>query len=211
MTETTITTWTLNEASDGSPLVNPAPSDLDLERADAVVRINAAAHRYAAEAVRADVATARRLAAAALANVHGDGATWQHVAPGDLVPPPAAPVPERLDPDAIRPGDPRWTAEAETFLVMGGFGRDAEPDRQAARERLVAAALAEGWSLRRLGHAILRERAEASEALGVIDPRHTLDQRDPLAPADPGEVWQRVTRAPKPGETTVSAAMRAGF
>jgi len=210
---TTITAWTLNEAPDGSPLANASPSDIDMERCDAVLRLNASARRYSVEAVRADIATAHRLAIAALANVHDDAATWRHVAPGDLVPPPAAPVPERIDPDAIRPGDPRWTAEAEAMLALAGFVPDApEPDRRAARERLIASALAEGWTIRRLGHAILTERAEAADKTH-IDPKTVPDQRDPIAARlgqdDSASVWQRVTRPPR--EREVTNATRAGF
>ncbi|WP_019013174.1 hypothetical protein [Elioraea tepidiphila] len=213
---TTITAWTLNEAPDGSPLANASPSDIDMERCDAVLRLNASARRYSVEAVRADIATAHRLAIAALANVHDDAATWRHVAPGDLVPPPAAPVPERIDTDAIRPGDPRWTAEAEAMLALAGFVPDApEPDRRAARERLIASALAEGWTIRRLGHAILTERAEAAERIGLISTAHTISDADLAAgyalggEPDPAEVWRRVARPPGPGE--VSNATREGF
>jgi hypothetical protein len=207
MTETNIVAWTINEAPDGSPLANASPSDLDLERADAVVRFNAAARRYAAEAVRADVRTAERLAAAALANVYGDAATWQRVAPGDLIPAPAAPEPP--DPETITPADPRWARLAEETLAAG-LTLYPEEEREAARARLIQRALAANWSLRELGRAILAERAEASDALGPIDPRHALDQRDPLAPADPGEVWGRVTRPARPGEVTNAARLAGG-
>jgi len=210
MTDTIV--WTINEAPDGSPLVNASPSDIDMERADAVARLNPSACRCAVEAVRADVTTAQRLAAAALANVYGDAATWQHVRPDDLVPAAEPAEPERPDRGTIRPGHPAWTAEAETLLAIGGFGRDAEPDRHAARERLIARALAEGWSLRRLGHAILRERAEAADATH-ISALHVPDQRDPVAARlghdDSASVWSRVARPPGPGEVT--NATRAGF
>jgi len=111
---------------------------------------------------------------------------------------PAAPVPERLDPATITPGHPAWAAEAAELLRLGFPDPEA---REAARERLIRRALAEGWSLRRLGHAILTERAEASEATR-IDPRHVVDQRAPGAEPDPNAVWGRVARAPRPGEVT---------
>jgi hypothetical protein len=101
------------------------------------------------------------------------------------------------------------------MLTLGGFGTDAEPDRRATRERLIAEALARGWSIKRLGHAILTERAEASDALGLIDPRHTINDRDLAASMiggqpDPAEVWQRAIRAPKPGEVTNASRLAGG-
>jgi hypothetical protein len=212
MTETNITTWTVNEAPDGSPLANAAPSDIDMERADAVVRINASARRYAAEAVRADIATARRLAAAALANVYGDAAAWQHVRPGDLAPPPAAPQPERHDPDAITPADARWARLAEETLTAG-LTLYPEEERAAARERLVSRALAANWSLRELGREMLRERAEAADRTHV-SALHAPDQRDPIALAlgqdDSASVWERVQRQPQPGEVTNASRLAGG-
>jgi hypothetical protein len=211
MTDTPITTWTVNAAPDGSPLVSASPTDIDMERADAVLRINASARRYAVEAVRADVATGRRLAATALANVFPDANAWQHVRPGDLVPaapaePPAKqPQPEPLDAAAIRPDHPRWAAEAAELLQLGY--RDAD-EREAAREKLVKAALAEGWSLRDLGHAILREQAEAYERTYVSPLQHRSDDAQFGAEPDPATLWQRVTRPPAPGEVT-NATRRA--
>jgi hypothetical protein len=126
------------------------------------------------------------------------------IRPGDLAAPPAAP--ERLDLETIRPGHPAWTTEAETLLRLGGYVPD-DPDVRAAREALVSRALAEGWSLRALGRAILTERAAASEALGPITTAHAIGD-DQLAagyalgdpPAD--RLWARVTRPARQGEVT---------
>lgn len=213
MNEPTILTWVLNEAPDGSPLAKAAPSDVDLERADAVLRLNPSARRYAAEAVRADVTTARRLAAAAIANAYGSAAaSWQHVAPADLLPP----APERLDLGAVTPGHPAFAAEVREMLKAGGIDPDdprADPERQALGRRMIERALAEGWTIRRLGHAILTDAAERADAAHV-DPRWHAPAPDPIAlatgtaPTDHATLWRRVTRPPEPNEVT-NASRRA--
>ncbi len=218
MTEPTILTWALNEAPDGSPLAKAAPSDVDLERADAVLRLNPSARRYAAEAVRADVTTARRLAAAAIANAYGSAAaSWQHVAPADLLPPaPAEAAPERLDLGAVTPGHPRWAAEAREMLRVAALDPHdprTDPERQALGRRMIERALAEGWTIRRLGHAILTDAAERADAAHV-DPRWHAPAPDPIAlatgtaPTDHATLWRRVTRPPEPNEVT-NASRRA--
>ncbi len=214
MNEPTILTWVLNEAPDGSPLAKAAPSDVDLERADAVLRLNPSARRYAAEAVRADVTTARRLAAAAIANAYGSAAaSWQHVAPADLLPP----APERLDLGAVTPGHPAFAAEVREMLKAGGIDPDdprADPERQALGRRMIERALAGNWSVRELGKQILRERAERADATHV-SALHVVDQPDPVSIAvgqsriDHATLWSRVTRPPEPGEVT--NATRRGF
>jgi hypothetical protein len=210
MTATNITTWAVTTDRDGAPLILAAEPNAEQARAAlALVRLTTAAKRYAVEPVGVtDHGFAARLAREAIAAAFQGGAEWTRVRPGDLAPPPAAPVPERHDPDAIRPGHPAWARLADE-TIKAGLTLYPEEDRPAAREKLIRLALREGWSLRRLGHAILTERAEASEATR-IDPRHVVDQRDPLAPADPGEVWGRVTRAPRPGETTNAARLAGG-
>lgn len=204
-----ITTWTITKAPDGAPLINSSPTDVDLDRADAVLRFDLATHRYAIEAARADLATAERLAAAALANVDDGATTWHRVRPGDLVREPASESARERNRDAILPGDPRWTAEAMTLLELGYPDHEA---REAARERLIARALAERWSLKQLGHAILREKAEAQDETHVWA-LHVIDMKDPIAARlgkdDSANVWKRVIRPPREGEVTI--AMRGGF
>jgi hypothetical protein len=211
MTETTITTWAVTADRDGAPLILAAePNAEEARTALALVRLNPEARRYSVEPVGVtDHGFAARLAREAIAGAFQGGADWTRVRPGDLAPPPSPPQPERRDPDAIRPGHPAWARLADE-TIKAGLTLYPEEDRPAARETLIARALAASWSLRELGRAILTERAEASEALGPIDPRHTIDQRDPLMPADPSEVWGRVTRAPKPGEVTNASRLAGG-
>lgn len=210
----TITTWAVTTDRDGSPLILAADPNAEEARAAlALVRLNPAAKRYAVEPVGAtDHGFAARLAREAVAAAFAGGAEWTRVRPGDLAPAPAAPVPERIDPSAITPADPRWTRLAEETLTAG-LTLYPEEDRAAARERLVSRALAEGWSLRRLGHAILTERADAADAAHV-DAKSVPDQRDPIALAlgqdTSADVWQRVQRHPKPGEVTNASRIAGG-
>lgn len=209
-----ISAWSITTDRDGNPMILAAdPNAEEARSALALVRLNPAAKRYSVEPVGiTDHGFAARLAREAVAQAFQDGAEWTRVSPGDLVPaePPAAPKPERIDYSAITPGNPMWAAEARTLLDMG-----LPPDREdlaSVRERLRDQALAESWSLKRLGAAILRERAEAADATHV-SALHTIDMRDPislmLGQEDAASVWMRVMRPPRAGEVT--NATRAGF
>jgi hypothetical protein len=215
MSDMTITTWAVTADRDGLPMILASdPNQEEVASALALVRLNPTAKRYTVEPVGvADHGFAARLAREAVAAAFAGGAAWERVRPGDLVPAPEpvrqpASQPERLDPGAIRPDHPRWAAEAAELLKLGY--KDAD-EREAAREKLVKAALAENWSLRDLGHAILRDRAAEYERTYVSPLQHRSD--DALAAALFGadtsaDVWARVTRPPEPGEVT-NATRRA--
>jgi hypothetical protein len=224
MTATNIVTWAVAADAAGSPVIIASdPNAEECRSALALVTLNPAAKRYAVEPVGVtDAGFAARLAREAVAPAVSGGADWTRVRPGDLVPPepaePAAPAPERINLSAITPAHPRWAAEARTMLAIGGFDPDdphADPERAEAGRRLIAEALAGGWTIKRLGHAILTEAAERADATHV-DPRWHRSAPDPVALAmgaqpDPAALWSRVTRAPRQGETTLAERQRAGF
>jgi hypothetical protein len=79
----------------------------------------------------------------------------------------------------------------------------ADPNQEEARD---ARALAEGWTIARLGQEILRARADEADATHV-DPKWHRSVPDPISLAtgqqpDAAALWQRVTRPPAPGEVT---------
>lgn len=212
-----ITTWAVTTDRDGAPMILAAqPSAEEAAAALALVRLNLAAKRYSVEPVGVtDHGFAARLAREAVAAAFQGGAEWTRVRPAELVPaaPPAdapQPEPERLDRGAVRPGHPAWAAEAAALLEVGYEDQEA---REAARERLIPAALAGDWSIRELGHAILRERAEAADRTHV-SALCVPDQRDPIALAlgqdTTASVWARVQRAPAPGEVTNDQRIGSG-
>jgi hypothetical protein len=220
MTATNIVTWAVAADAAGSPVILAAdPNAEECRDALVLVRLNPTAQRYSIEPVGVtDAVFAARLAREAVAAAFEGGADWARVRPGDLVPEPAAPAPERIDLGAITPAHPRWAAEARTMLAIGGFDPDdprVDPDRAEAGRRLIAEALAGGWTIKRLGHAILREAAERQDATH-IDPEWHRSVPDPIALAtgmqpDPATLWSRATRAPRQGETTLAERQRAGF
>jgi hypothetical protein len=212
MTETTILTWAVTADAAGSPVIIASDPNAE-ERRDALalVTLNPAAKRYAVEPVGiADPGFAARLAREAVAAAFEGGADWTRVRPADLVlPEPAPPPAERIDLGAITPAHPRWAAEAREMLRLGNIDPDdprADPDRAEAGRTLIERALAEGWTIKRLGKQILREAAERQDATHV-DPKWHRSVPDPIALAtgaqpDPATLWSRVTRAPAPGEVT---------
>jgi hypothetical protein len=212
-----IITWAVTADAAGSPVIIAAePNAEECRDALVLVRLNRAAKRYAIEPVGVtDAGLAARLAREAVAQAFQGGADWTSVRPGDLVPPePAEPKPtERVDPATVRPGHPAWARLVEETFEVGASMIPPE-ERAATRERLVAEALARGWSPVDLGKQILREAAERQDATHVSALRH-VDMPDPIvlatgtAPTDHARLWQRVTRLPAPGEVT--NATRRGF
>ncbi|QXM25483.1 hypothetical protein KO353_04445 [Elioraea tepida] len=190
------------------------PNAEECRSALVLVRLNPAAKRYAVEPVGVtDAGFAARLAREAVAAAFEGGADWTRVRPGDLVPPEPA-APKRVDPATVRPGHPAWARLVEETFAVGASMIPPE-ERAATRERLVAEALARGWSPVDLGKQILREAAERQDATH-IDPRWHRSAPDPIALAtgtqpDPATLWSRVTRAPRQGETTLAERQRAGF
>ena len=221
MTETNIITWAVATDLHGGPAVTPEPNQEECRSALALVRLNRAARRYSVETIgTADDALAARLAREAVAAFSG-GADWTRVRPGDLISPVPAPTPEpapeRIDLGAVTPGHPAFAAAARDMLRLGGVDPDdtrADPKRAELGRALIERALAEAWSIRRLGNEILRAKADAADRTHV-SALHGLDTRDPIAlatgtaPIDHVTLWARVTRQPEAGEVT--NATRRGF
>jgi len=213
MTATNVITWAVTADAAGLPVIVASdPNAEECRSALALVRLNPASKRYSVEPVGVtDAVFAARLAREAVAAAFEGGADWTRVRPGDLVPEPAEPKPtKRVDLSAATPAHPRWAAEARTMLAIGGFDPDdprADPERAEAGRRLIGEALAGGWTIKRLGHAILTEAAERADATHVSALRH-VDMPDPIAlatgtaPTDHARLWQRVTRLPEPHEVT---------
>jgi hypothetical protein len=211
--------WTITAAPDGSPRANERPLPRDLEACDAAMRLNPSTRRHSVEAVRTDVATARRLAAEVLRAARPDAASWREVPHDDLAAPPPPTPAERIDIGAATPSDPQWPAEARAMLAIGGYDPDdpsADPEVRETARTLIERALRESWSIRELGRAVLTARADAQDALGPIDPRHALPNVDPVAFASGAadtraSVWNRVIRAPDRERGELTNATRRAF